>query len=125
MAEALVKNLYSDKHVHSAGLSAMVGSPADESAIQLMTEKGLDITSHIARQIDKEMVANADLILTMSIEQTKWIEKNWVFAKGKTFRIGHWTGKDIEDPYRKPLGKFVEVLDDIEHALKGWQEKIE
>ena len=44
-----------------------------------------------------DILAEADLILVMSQNQQKHIEQTWPFAKGKTFRLGHWQGKNIPE----------------------------
>ncbi len=36
----------------------------------------------------------------MSNNQQKHIEATWPFAKGKTFRLGHWQGQNVPDPYQ-------------------------
>ena len=124
MAAAILTERYPDKHVDSAGLSALVGHFADIKAIELMTIHDIDISSHIAKQISEALVNNADLILTMSTRQTKWIETQWPHCRGKTFRIGHWIDKDIADPYQCNQSVFEMSRQDIVESLEQWSTKI-
>lgn len=124
MAEALLKQRYPDKAVDSAGVGALVGHPADPAALEIMTERQLDITNHMAKQIDENLAKKADLIFTMSDSQTKWIEERWPFCRGKTFKLGHWQDKDIADPYRHEITAFETAYQDIVDGLEQWADKI-
>ena len=124
MAEALLKQRYPDKAIDSAGVGALVGHPADPAALEIMTKQQLDITNHVAKQIDEKLVLKADLIFTMSDGQTKWIEERWPFCRGKTFKLGHWTDNDIADPYRHEITAFETAYQDIVDGLEQWADKI-
>lgn len=124
MAEALLKKRYPDKAIDSAGVGALVGHPADPAALEIMTKQQLDITNHVAKQIDEKLVLKADLIFTMSDSQTKWIEERWPFCRGKTFKLGHWTDNDIADPYRHEITAFETAYQDIVDGLEQWADKI-
>lgn len=124
MAAALLINQYPNKHIDSAGLSAVVGNSADPNALEVMNEYNIDMSEHIAKQINETLVMKADLILTMSVGQTKWIEDRWPHCRGKTFRIGHWIDKDIADPYRHDKSVFETAKKDILESLRSWDEKI-
>lgn len=89
-----------------------------------MRVDGLDMSDHIAKQIDEALVTTADLILTMSVNQTRWIEEQWPHCRGKTFRIGHWLDKDIADPYQHEKSVFETTRQDIIDSLEAWYDKI-
>jgi protein-tyrosine phosphatase len=124
MAEALLKQRYPYKKIDSAGVGALVGYPADPAALEIMTEQQLDITNHVAKQIDEQLVKKADLIFTMSDSQTKWIEERWPFCRGKTFKLGHWQDKDIADPYKHDMIAFETAYQDIVNSLTQWADKV-
>ena len=124
MAEALLKQRYPDKAIDSAGVGALVGHPADPAALEIMTERQLDITNHMAKQIDEKLAKKADIIFTMSDGQTKWIEERWPFCRGKTFKLGHWMSKDIADPYKHEMSAFETAYQDIVESLEQWADKI-
>lgn len=124
IAAALLKEQYPQKSIDSAGLSAVVGNPVDPNAQEVMTPYSIDMSYHIAKQIDEDLVMTADLIFTMTEGQTKWIEERWPFCRGKTFRIGHWIEKDIADPYRHDKSIFENARRDIVNSLNHWANKI-
>lgn len=124
MAEALLKQRFPNKTIDSAGVGALVGHPADPAALEIMTERQLDITNHMAKQIDENLAKKADLIFTMSDSQTKWIEERWPFCRGKTFKLGHWQDKDIADPYKHDMSAFKTAYQDIVDGLEQWAGKI-
>ena len=124
MAEALLKQRYPNKNIDSAGVGALVGHPADPAALEIMNEQQIDITKHVAKQLDEKLAKTADIIFTMSDGQTKWIEERWPFCRGKTFKLGHWKDKDIADPYKHEKSAFQTAYQDIVDSLEQWSEKI-
>ena len=128
MAEALLGDALrgqTDITVESAGLGALVDYPASDYAVELMQERGIDITSHRARQLDLEMVSAADLILVMELGHKKAIDEMDQAARGKVHRLGEWQDREISDPYRQSKAVFAEALKDIEDGVADWVERIE
>lgn len=124
MAKAILQARYPNKKIDSAGISAVIDHPADPNAIKLMADNSIDITDHIAKQINEDMVLNSDLILTMTDNQTKWIVSNWPYCRGKTFRLGVWRDNDIADPYRCGESAFEKAYQDITESLADWQDRL-
>ncbi|MEZ7500911.1 low molecular weight protein-tyrosine-phosphatase [Psychrobacter sp. Arc29] len=124
IAEALLKEQYPQKNVDSAGLSAVVGNPVDPKSQAVMKSNNIDMSGHVAKQIDEQLVMEADIIFTMSDGQTKWIEERWPHCRGKTFKIGHWVDKDISDPYNHDELAFETAKKDIIESLGQWFNKI-
>jgi protein-tyrosine phosphatase len=128
IAAALLMDKYPDKHIESAGLSAVIGHGADSKALDVMTAFNPTINAnmnkHIAKQISEELTVKADLILTMSTSQSKWIENKWPHCRGKTFRIGHWIDQDVADPYGHDERAFETAKQNIIDSLGPWFNKI-
>ncbi|MDO9423064.1 MAG: low molecular weight protein-tyrosine-phosphatase [Methylobacter sp.] len=129
MAEAILKDALSKIkknacHVGSAGIGALVGHKADVKASQLMMARGLDISSHRACQLNKEMIRRADLILVMELAHKMDIETKEPSAKGKIFRLGEWGGYDIPDPYQLDLKAFESALTQIDQGISQWIKKL-
>ena len=110
--------------VESAGLGALVGHPASDFAVELMRERGVDITSHRARQLHPDMVSAADLILVMELGHKKAIDEMDQAARGKVHRLGEWQDREISDPYRQPKAVFADALMDIEVGVADWVERL-
>ena len=121
MAEFFLKQQHPDLNIESAGISAMVGHPADPKAIACMDAQNIDIRSHIARQINADLIKKSDLILVMSHNQQKHIEQTWPFAKGKVFRLGHWQSINVPDPYQHDQAFFEDTCRNIQTYISDWQ----
>ncbi len=127
MAEALLRDALrgqEDMTMESAGLGALVGYPADDFAIEVMSDRGVDITSHRARQLHPDMVNAADLILVMELGHKKAIDEMDRAARGKVHRLGEWRDMEISDPYRQSKTVFAEALQDIEDSVADWVERL-
>lgn len=106
--------------VSSAGIQAMTNHPADPISRELMKERGLDISSHRARQVNAGILFSSDLILTMSAEQNTQIEALYPSIRGRVHRLGKWSAFDIPDPYRRPRQVFIQALHLIEQGIDEW-----
>ena len=127
MAEALLRDALREQQditVESAGLGALVDHPASEHAVDLMHERGLDITSHRAQQITPELIAQADLVLVMESGHKRAIDADEPTARGMVYRLGEWRDRDIEDPYRQPRAAFEDALRDIDDGIADWAQRI-
>ena len=127
MAEALLRDALTEQQdviVESAGLGALVDHPADEHAVTLMRERGLDISAHRARQITPDLVHAADLVLVMEAGHKRAIDANEPVARAKIFRLGEWQDRDIADPYRQPREAFEAALEDIDEGVAEWAKRI-
>ena len=113
-----------DACVSSAGLGALVGQRADEYAIEVMTEHGVDGAAHRARQLDNEMVKQNELILVMEHWQKKEIESVFPYARGRVHLLGKWSDAEISDPYKKPKQAFVHAYEKINKACDEWCDKV-
>lgn len=128
MAEALLRRALNRGkgavEVQSAGLGALVGEPADSIARSLMDQGGLDISMHRARQLDRETLRAADLVLVMEQGHKDELARLEPQARGKVFLLGHWTGEEIPDPYQRGAEAFADALGRIERAVATWASRI-
>ena len=74
MAEGIARDLFSKKNIRnhfvlSAGIQNITGEPASENAILVMEEIDLDISRHNSTLVRRELMEEADKILTMTIAQ--------------------------------------------------------
>lgn len=123
MGECLLRHalpVEGDYRVESAGIGALVNHGADDKAIKVMEEWGYDLRAHKARQLDLALAREFDLVLTMDGTQQEWIETTYPALRGRIFRIGHWEGRDIPDPYKRPEDEFRASRELIQRAVDGW-----
>lgn len=110
--------------VTSAGIQALVDYPAVLETQQILKKIEIDVANHRARQLTEEMVLSADLILVMEDFQKKKIEVAFPFSYGKVFLLGHWSGFEVPDPYKKSLEDFERCFELIQQSWLDWQKRI-
>ena len=114
MAEGLARNLFGDRvRVQSAGSSP---SRVNPYAIEVMKEKGIDLTTHSSKSVDTIDPTSVDTVITLCAE-----EVCPVFL-GKATRL-HWPFQDpaSNDPAltrEQMLQRFRDARDLIEAKLK-------
>ncbi|MDR8726498.1 low molecular weight protein-tyrosine-phosphatase [Burkholderia pseudomultivorans] len=124
MAEGLLRTQLPGVRVESAGLSALVGRSAEPYAVSLMADQGIDIGAHRARQLVTSHCKEVDLILVMDEEQRRVVQQKYPFAFGRVFRIGHFEGFDVPDPYKGSEAEFAASGQLIEKGVSGWISRI-
>lgn len=113
------------KKVFSAGIAAVVGNSAHKHSLAVSEQNGLDISDHIAAQLNTDMVNQADLIIVMDQEHLSHMQGRYPQASGKTFLVGHWDGRaDVDDPIRKPREAFDTTYAELEKYTQSWLSKI-
>lgn len=107
--------------VTSAGLGALAGRPVEGHALALLHEHRINASAHRARQLDRLMLREAELVLAMERGHLAAAARLAPEASGKLFHIGKWLdGEDIPDPYRQSREVFDEVYRRIERAVESW-----
>jgi protein-tyrosine phosphatase len=124
MAQALLASRLPEVRVSSAGCAALAGRSADPLAVELMAERGLDISGHVAVNMNLEHVRGADLVLTMSTSQTRTVATRYPFSMGKVYCLGAHLGIEVADPYRRGREAFVASLNQIERCISIWHEDL-
>lgn len=115
------KLMHCDIHVSSAGLGALVGRPIDIHAMRILKKKGIDAAQHRARQVEPEMLREADLILAMERAHLAAASRLAPEASGKMFLLDKWhDANDVPDPYRQPQRVFEKVHNQIERGVESW-----
>jgi protein-tyrosine phosphatase len=90
MAEALLRHFITTYGLPARAASAGLypsGSPATPDAVAVMADKGLDLRAHQSRQIDRQILGQADLVLTMTREHVREVAVIDVAFLGKTFTL--------------------------------------
>lgn len=121
LAEALLARELPGRIVWSAGLSALVGEPADPLSILLAAEQGLDLRAHRAQQVSSQMCQRADLILVMEQHHRAELERRYPLTRGRVFCLAE---QDIADPFRRPRAAFETAYADIARGAADWAERV-
>ena len=71
MAEAFLRRRLAergvDAHIHSAGLR-IEGEPASAHGVSVLADRGLDISAHRSRVVERILIERADLVIAMARE---------------------------------------------------------
>ena len=123
MAAALLRQRlrFPGSDVQSAGVAALVGEPAEPLAIALMNERGIDLSTHRARQLTPEMASAFDLILVMEEAHQRTVERIFPAGRGRIHRLGRFGDFDVPDPYGRPRAAFESSLALIERGLDDFE----
>ncbi len=126
MGERMLRAHLPDKKIDSAGIAALAGHAADQSASEAGAEKGVSLEGHVARQLTSEIGAQYDLILVMEPGHRAEVMRRWPQLSGKTMLFDQWIGgKGIADPYRKPMEFHREIRDRIDEAAAAWAGRLQ
>jgi Protein-tyrosine-phosphatase len=129
MAEAIFNSLCTIKNVKatSAGLSIVKKSIASIYSAQLIKENlSLDISKRLAIQLTLEMLNNADLILTMTINIKNMILSSFPKLKDKVFSLNEYVGikGDIVDPYGGDFPVYNKTYEALNNSILLLLDKI-
>jgi protein-tyrosine-phosphatase len=114
MAEALLKQLLAERvpsetvGIRSAGIGTVAGMPASPHAVAAMKERGLDIGHHRSQPVTRELVAESDLVLTMTGYHREAIRHQWPEYAGKVFTLAEYVGRadEVPDPFGGSLAEY-------------------
>ncbi|KFF50750.1 hypothetical protein GY26_00030 [Gammaproteobacteria bacterium MFB021] len=125
VAAALLRQRFPGRRIESAGLGALVGQDVDPRARLLAARNGLTLDAHVARQLNADMLKDAELILVMSEGQRRAVAEREPAATGKTLLFGRWLAEpEIPDPYHKSESAFAHVHGLLVSAADGWIGKL-
>ncbi|MEB0088072.1 low molecular weight phosphotyrosine protein phosphatase, partial [Pseudomonas sp. RTI1] len=95
--------------------------PMDPLAREVLKKHHITAHKHRARQVDRKMLHDAELILSMENEQLQNILKLAPEVRGKTFLIGKWQHElEIDDPYRRPKLAFEQTFEHLSRCVDDW-----
>lgn len=127
MAEAVADKLIEDRSkgdcikASSAGIYAIPGSKASYQAAEVMGEWGIDIKGHTARAIDKHMMEEADVILTMTGEHKKMLVQVHPELSPKIFTLREYaegTPGDVPDPFGCSVDVYRKCALELKEYIK-------
>lgn len=109
--------------VRSAGTFAAGGARAANEAVEVMHQRGIDITRHSAAALSLDLIHQADRIYAMSRAHLEAIVAMSPAAVGKVMLLGG--DKEIEDPVGKSMDVYEDCAATLEAALIRELEEVE
>jgi len=129
MAEGLLKKKLYPKYgkklqVHSAGILGINGNPATLNAIAAAREKGVDISNHVSKGVNEDMVSKADIIFAMADHHKEYLDRYFPRYKENVFLLKAFNIKgkkpknlSIKDPIGEGLTTYRRVIHQIDREL--------
>ncbi len=120
-----------DARVHSAGTLGW-GGPATDHAVEVLADRGIDLSEHLSRRLSGDIVGEADLVLGMTRDHVGGVVAHDPSAADRAFVIGELVrlgrqvgprraGQPVRDwcaqvagrrPPRRPPGLGSDEIDD-------------
>ncbi|MHA1960191.1 MAG: arsenate reductase/protein-tyrosine-phosphatase family protein [Candidatus Thorarchaeota archaeon] len=108
----------------SAGVQAKVGREPEDSAVQVLDVRGIDIRQHTSRPVTIDLLKGFDLVLTLEQRHKdiilEMLEDENQSMLEKVHTLPEYAGEagDIEDCYGHDLQFYEECADRLTHLVK-------
>ena len=112
--------------VGSAGTWAAQGAPASAHAIEVLAERGLDLSRHRARQTHAGFITAHDLVLCMTRTHREALQAEFPAHAGRIKLLSEMIGKtfDIPDPYGGEREEYARAAAELAHLIESGGQKI-
>ena len=127
LQRALAQRGIDGLEVASAGTGAWDGAPVSEGAYLVGLERGLDLSAHRARLLTRELVDQADLILTMARHHRARVDEPG--GESHVFVLGEYAGREgdaaeVSDPFGGDLEVYRDTCVELEALIDAAVERI-
>jgi len=112
--------------VSSAGTGAWEGSPASDGAYLVALENDLDISSHRARPLSRELVENAAVVFVMSRHHKAEAER--FGGRGRVHLLGEYAGNsgpdaEVADPFGCDIDVYRSTFEQLQRLVERAAER--
>jgi protein-tyrosine-phosphatase len=110
-----------DLTVSSAGTGAWDGAPASEGAYLIALEHGLDLSAHRARLVSRDLLQEADLVLTMARHHRARVQE--LEPEARVHVLGEFAGRtgpeaEVSDPFGGDLELYRATYAELEELVR-------
>lgn len=127
MAEALFRLGSKSHEAYSCGLATEHGHPASPYAIEAVAELGADLKAHCSRQASAQLVAEADLILTMTEGHKRWLRSHFPEAQERIYTLREYVDEEgeVADPFGGTAAVYRQTAKQLAELIEKLQKKLE
>ena len=108
MAEGIFNSMAENENLNvrasSAGIYVFPGSKVSKNSVDALSVENIDISKHQPKQLDFQLISDADLVLTMSSSH-----KSAIFVGEKS---------DVSDPFGGDLNLYKSCMIDIKSLIE-------
>jgi protein-tyrosine-phosphatase len=115
-----------DWQVGSAGVWVAEGQPASAHSVEEMAQRGIDLHAHRSRNVTRELMAEADLVLAMTRNHVESLRVAFPEHASKVHLLGEMIGReyDVYDPYGGTRLEYVHIARELEQLIEDGYERI-
>lgn len=105
--------------VASAGTWVTQERGASRNSVLILAERGLDISDHLARGVNAEILNEADLVLCMESGHAEALRIEFPEAEDKIFMLSEMVGEsyNIADPYGEERPAYERMVNEVEELI--------
>ncbi len=132
LAEAIARKIaiergLLDVEAISAGTSAHMGSPASDGALLVGMERNMDLTTHRAQTLTRELVQGSDLVLAMGPHHLERVEA--LGGSGRAYLLADYAShgasvRPISDPVGAELDVYRATANELEEEIRRVLDRI-
>jgi len=115
-----------DWQVGSAGVWAAEGRLASAYAIEEMAQRGIDLHAHRSRNVTRDLMTEADLVLAMTRNHAEALGAAFPEHAHKVHLLSEMVGReyDIYDPYGGTRLEYAYTARELEQLIEAGYERI-
>ena len=101
--------------VASAGTWADFGNQASFYSIELMAERGLDISNHSSQPVTRKLLSESDLVLCLASGHVEALKAEFPEFADKIYLLTEMsgTGYSVHDPYGEPRPAYERMVGEV------------
>jgi len=132
LAEAIARKIaiergLLDVEAISAGTSAHTGAPASDGALLVGMERNMDLTTHRAQTLTRELVQGSDLVLAMGPHHLERVEA--LGGGGRAYLLSDYAShgvsvRPISDPVGAELDVYRATANELEEEIRRVLDRI-
>lgn len=131
MAEVIAKKIFDENkigvQVFSRGVSVFFESGASNNAKEAVKKYGLNLSSHLSKQITQDDIDEGTLILAMTDGHKDFLLSGFASSRDKIYTLKNYVGcteNDIADPFGQAVEVYSKCCDDIYSCIVKLSVKI-
>lgn len=122
VAEKILSEFLGDDFsINSAGIMNFFSSNMHKYSQSFLYENGFEKSLHFPKKINKNIIKESDLILSMDTEVQRYLLKNFPIVEGKIKLFNHETKQDIEDPVKYAKEDYYKCMNKILELCHAWK----
>ena len=124
MAEGIFNSMAENENLNvrasSAGIYVLPCSKVSKNSVDALSVENIDISKHQPKQLDFQLISDADLVLTMSSSHKSAIINEFPDLKNKVYTIAEFVGEksDVSDPFGGDLNLYKSCMIDIKSLIE-------